>query len=210
MDERIETRERNAAESLRRPPSTPRRLSVSFDNGHELDLESTPVPSEIAVEATDSAEQLADWFGDVWWSEVVRRWGESAVTVHIRPTPGALLQMVVLYQLEMICRVVPRWRLVGHAFRDDVATDDAIDQLVRSPYDEIRFLDAPRHAAGVPGKPGNDGPLDALFGRIRRAQAQIGTKRPILIRLPADAPEHTSTIRSKERKSLEPASTRRA
>ena len=192
MDDKSRLEARQATERLRRPPSEPRRIQLSFDSGGKLGEQIVPAPAELALEATNAEGELAAWFHDGWWTEVIERWGDDPVTIHISPTASALLHMVVLHQLEMIRRVAPTWRIVGHAYRDDLSDEDAIDRLACSPYDEIRVIDQTRHSRAPSGQSSLGTALNEIFGRIRREQTRAGTTRPILVRLPAGASKLSS------------------
>ena len=191
MDDKSRLQARQATERLRRPPSEPRRIHLGFESEGKLGEQIVPAPAELALETTNAEGELAAWFHDGWWTEVIQRWGDDPLSVHITPTPSALLHMVVLHQLEMIRRVAPTWRIVGHAYRDDLTDEDAIDRLACCPYDEIRVIDQARHSR-APSDRCLGIPLNEIFGRIRREQARAGTARPILVRLPAGASEPTT------------------
>ncbi len=173
----------------RRGPGEPAHLLATFDHGGRLEDDTPHGPIELAVEVTDAGGLLADWFNDEWWTEVVQRWGDDPVTLRVAPTPGALLHPVVLHYLEMVLRVAPRWRIVGHAYAGDVTTDEAIATAAGSAYHEIRFLDRPRPDASRLNRVDWQLPLAELFGRIRRAQADMNASTPILVRLPTDTTE---------------------
>ena len=183
---RMHTEVRRATQRLRRPPTKPHHIRIPFDGDGELGDDIVPAPLELAIEATNAEGEVAAWFSDYWWTEVIQRWGEEPVTVHIAPTPSALLHLVVLNKLEMLHRVAPRWRVVGHTYASEVATDDAIESLAISPYDEVRFIDQPRPGV-MPDRRRWELPLGELFACIRRAQDRSGARRPILTRLPPSA-----------------------
>ena len=187
MDEKTRMEVRQAAQTLRRAPGEPRRIQIRFNSEGRLDGGDVAAPFELTLEATNADGELATWFEDSWWTDVIERWGDDSITVHIAPSPAALLHMVVVHQLEMIRRVAPTWRIVGHVYRDDLVDDDAIERLVLSPYDEVRVLDKTRHNPAPSDRCSMDTPLNEIFGRLRREQARVGTARPILVRLPADA-----------------------
>ncbi|MCH9002498.1 MAG: hypothetical protein IIC02_07975, partial [Planctomycetes bacterium] len=140
---------------------------------------------ELTLETTDADGEIAIWFDDRWWTEIIDRFGEKKLTIHIAPTPAALLHSVVLYHLDMIYRVAPQWRVVGHAYRNDLCDANAVAALARSAYHEVRFFDQDR-----PGSMRSDRclmgvPLDQLFGQIRREQTRLGRTAPVLVRVPA-------------------------
>lgn len=178
---------RRVASRRRQPPNHPVSVVASYEAGCHPSGENGPAPTDLTIEATNDDGEVAEWFDDTWWTGVVRSWGDAAVTLHVAPTPGALLHPIVLHHMEMVGRILPRWRIVGHAYRDDVVTDDAIEMLARSPYHEVQFLDRPRPTEPLSDRCDLAPPLEELFGRIRCKQLHLATTRPILVRLPADS-----------------------
>ncbi|MBU0718693.1 MAG: hypothetical protein KJ749_10630, partial [Planctomycetes bacterium] len=192
MDDETPQEMREATRRRRRPPRKPQRITLGFDSDGKLENIVTPGPTELSIELTDSEGELAEWFNDAWWMSVMARWGDDTLAIHIAPTPGALLHPVVQSKLEMLRRVVPRWRHVGQAYRDDIISDAEVELLASSPYDEVRFVDEPRLATGQLGHRVQSPTLDELFGRIRRAQIAAGVARPFLVRLPSNRPSDPS------------------
>lgn len=190
LSARIEVRD--ATQRCRRGPRETPRLTAHFDGSGDLGKDLPTGPLELTIEATGEDMELASWLVDEWWTELIQVLADSQVTVHVAPTPGALLNPVVLYQLEMLRRVSPNWRLVGHAFTDDVATDAAVSDLVRSPYHEVRFADDPRPDAGPVDRRSWKPSIDKLFGQIRQQQTRLGRTTPILVRLPSTIRDTTS------------------
>lgn len=187
MERDIRDDARLATERRRRPPGDTTRLVVTFGGGGEIDCKNTDGPIELRVEPTDRDGHLAEWLDDTWWTKLIERWGDDAVTITIAPTRDALLHPVVLHHLEMLQRVVPAWRIVGHAYLDDAGGEQAIRQLAMSPYHEVRFVDRLRpgtqpldRCVGAPG-------IGALFAAVREEQARVGARRPVLVRMPLDS-----------------------
>ena len=179
---------RRATEGSRRAPSEPTRIIATYDNGAlGADIERGPIV--LTIEATNGDSGLAPWLDDIWWTEVIQRWADCHVTVCIAPTPGALLHPVVLHQVEMLRRVVPDWRIVGHAHVDDVASDDDATRLAGSPYHEVRFIDRPRPGTAPSDRCTWKLTVEGLLGRIRNEQSRLGVTLPVLVRLPATPPE---------------------
>jgi hypothetical protein len=187
MDELTRTEMRKSTERLRRPPGTPITRRVRFEGDGRLEELRGENSAEVILEVTDADGELAAWFNDFWWTERIQQWGDQPFTIHIAPTPAALLHVVVLHQLEMIRRVVPTWRLIGHGYRDDVVSGDAVAQAAAAPYDELRIIDAARRSSAPLDQCTSDAPLGEIFARIRREQQRIAAVRPILIRLPSPA-----------------------
>ena len=176
---------RMATQQKRRPPDEPTRVDVGFTGNGEFSGDSTSGPIELTIEATNADGDLAGWFDDFWWTDVIERWGCDFVTLHLAPTTQALLHPVVLHQMEMVSRVAPRWRIVAQVYRDDVATEDAIESLACSPYHEIRFIDEERCVSAHADRASLGLPIDDLFGRIRKDQSRLQTTRPVLVKSPA-------------------------
>lgn len=175
---------RNEAGSRRRRPTERFEVRVAADGLGELPETTTPGPVELTVEATTPAGHLSPWFDADWWTDVISRWADEPITIHIAPTPAALLHPVTLHHLETLHRVVPRWRIVGHAYLDDVVSPEAVAQVAQSSYHEVRFVDALRFRRQASDR-GIAAPcVEELFARIRREQASANTTRPILVRLP--------------------------
>jgi len=176
---------RRATQRSRRGPREPVQVIATFGGEGGLGNDVPMGPVELTIEATNTKLEIAPWLADEWWTEVIQRWADCPVTVHIAPTPGALLLPVVLHQLQMLRRVTPSWWLVGHAYLDDLPTEDAVAELVKSPYHEVRFIDQPRWGAPERDRFSWAPPLEELFARIRREQTRLGTTAPVLVRLPS-------------------------
>lgn len=175
---------REQTELTRRKPGDAAHLVATFDRGQALDVEKQTGPVELAIQATNADGELAPWLDDLWWTDAITRWTNEAVTLRIAPTPDALLHPVLLYQLHMLRRVVPGWRIVGHAYVDDVQTEDQIKQVALSPYHEVRFIDQSRpKPASTYREPRLA--LQEVIGLIRVEQRRAGLNLPVLSRLPA-------------------------
>ncbi len=190
MDEQTRVEVRQAAGRTRRPPGKPTCIRFAAMGKGELPTDAESGSLELMLEVTEPDGQLAVWFDDEWWAEVIARWANLPVTIHITATPSALLHPVTLHHLEMLQRVVPRWRKVGHAYPSEITSTDDVETLAKSLFDEVRFIDAPS-----PHTPPSDRRLpkpgiEELFGNIRRAQARLDKTRPILVRIPGPGPAH--------------------
>jgi len=169
----------------RRRPVGPVQLSVPFNGSGELQGEDSGGPVEVTIQATNADGALADWLTDEWWAQLIVPWAERSVVLHVAATPAALLHPVVLHQLEMLRRVVPRWRLVGYVYRDDFAVPGDIELAARAAYDEIRIYDQARPGRAETARMGCGMPTEQVLGEIRREQVRLGTSSPVLVRLPA-------------------------
>ena len=194
MEPSIRHEMRDATRQSRCRPGQPAPVLVAHAGDGSIAADLPKGAIELTLEVTDAHGELAPWLDDLWWTEVIQRWCDDPIAVKFLPTPGAALHPVVLYQVEMLRRVVPGWRVLAQAYVDDLVSDDDINQIADSAYHEVRFFDQRR-----PGKPVSDRfreapPIQELFGRIRMAQARMYRATPILVRLPAaDRPvEETS------------------
>ena len=185
MDARLNEATRMEAQRRRRPPTERNALMVSASDG-ALPQASDAAPRDLTIQATDVSGEPAEWFDDRWWMEVVRRWGRESLSVTIDATPAALLHPVVLHQLEMLRRVAPQWRLTGRAYIVDIRNDRDVRTLARSPYHQVRFIDAPRQTHAPDEGPTLARSADELFGLIRAQQIVTGAARPVLVRVPDD------------------------
>ena len=196
---------RQTTRRTRRPPSEPLCITASFAEGAAFPSERRSGPIELRVEATDDHGRIAPWLDDVWWMEVLRRWRDDTVTIHIEPAPGALLHPVTLHHMEMAARVAPRWRLIGHLYSGDLTTDEQIRAIAMSPYHEVRFIDDLRPDAPPEHRRLGVLPIEGLFGRIRREQVRISANRPILVRVPPHAASEPGINLAPSELGLEPA-----
>ena len=181
--------ERRLTESTRQRPRSRPILCVAAAATGDCGFCEREVPGELHLEATDDLGEAADWFNDNWWMEALERWQDHPLAVHILPTPQALLHPVVVHHIEMLYRVAPRWRRIGHCYVDDVVADEDIRYLAISSYDELRVIDSFRPGTGKSDSELREVKVEKLIGRVRRVQASVGATRPLLIRVPpAGAP----------------------
>lgn len=196
LHERAQIRSRT--EQRRCRPSETVARYVDFGGGGRFGDVSSPVTLDLTVEATNEAGELAEWLDDDWWMGVLHRVSDSRVTIHVAPCRGALLHPVMTYQLEMLRRVAPTWRLVGYAFRGDVRGSSHAALLARSPYDEVRFHDTPRSSASRLDEFELPVPLAKLFGEVRSIQSKLRSARPVLVRLPADSFQESASWKARQ------------
>lgn len=187
MDLKAQREIRRSVESRRQAPREPAEVLAAYDGGG-IGGYVAAGPILLTIEATNGDSELASWLDDLWWTDVIQRWAEYAVTVAVAPTPGALLNPVVLHHVEMLRRVLPAWRIIGHAYRDDLAHDEEIIRVANSPYHEVRFFDQSRPRPSQSDQPARALALEELFGRIRREQLRMNLTRPALVRLPPGPP----------------------
>ena len=176
---------RNATRDRRLAPGPTTQVLATFENGASLSDVPCAGSIELAIEATNLEGELADWLDDTWWGVILERWWDRSVTIRLAPTPRALLHPVVLHQCEMVRRVSAGWRLIAHAYNDDILTDDDVSTLSDSPYHEVRFIDQPRPGSTCPECAEARAALPVLFNQIRAAQSRKKITTPILVRLPS-------------------------
>ena len=166
MDAGMRDKRRREIAHCRRRPVKPQRIHFPADGIGEI-IEVEPAkPIELCIEATDAAGTLVPWLTDEWWIRTHSFCKDRIVTVVILPTPRSLLDTVVLYQLEMVRRIAPRWRIIGYAKISDVLEEPNVERWVHTPYDEIRLCE---HATA----PENG---DVLQARNLAARAAAATR----------------------------------
>jgi len=141
-----------------------------------------PVPVELLIEATDSKGETAAWFDDPWWTEVLRRWADQPLTIHLLPSQDALLDPVISHHVVMAKRVAPHWRVVADAYSGDVVGDQAAEALAGAPFDEVRLIDGPHPDALLDPLAAPAPCLDDLLVCLRRVQRSRGFCRPVFTR----------------------------
>jgi hypothetical protein len=104
------------------------------------DPATSPAPTALWIEATDSRGQLAAWWLDGWWDGCLAAWGRAPLRLVLLPTPGAVLLRPVLERLAGIREAARKWQLVAQTRGDGLASMASVDRLLCSPYDEIQFL----------------------------------------------------------------------
>lgn len=182
---------RKDAQRSRHAPGRTSVFVVEFGGKGELPAETPPGLIELTIQATNEEFDIAQWFDADWWTDVIQRWADHPVTVHIAPTPGALLHPVVLLHLESLRRVVPGWRLVGHAMPEDLESQDAVAQLAVTGYHEVRFHGQPSSDTACTDRGASRQTAEQVMARLREELNRLGAKTPILVRLPAGSAEIT-------------------
>lgn len=177
---------RDTAQHRRCAPRDPVHVWMRLEGTGDVRDDIPPGPADVFLEVTNIEGELAGWFDDIWWTDAIERWADHDVTLHITPTADALLHPVILHNLGMARRVVPNWRIVGHAYADDVIREDEIELLAGSTYHEVRFTEAYRTWEPGSGDRPHPYPLAELFSLIRKAQTRLGATTPILTRLASD------------------------
>lgn len=141
MDARTREQKRLEISRHRIKPLKPQRIYFPADGlGECLEVEPAK-PIELCIEATNADGELSPWLSDEWWIRTHMLCKDRNVTIVLLPTPGALLDCVVLHQLEMIRRIAPAWRILGYALSRDAQQQPAVERWTNTPYDEIRFCE---------------------------------------------------------------------
>ena len=181
MDAWMRNQQREDAAVRRQRPVPPHRIMFAAASDGEVDPQDPTPPTDIFLEATDPTGQIAEWFDDIWWMEALRRWGDRSLSIHLLPSPGALVHPVVLHHLVMAQRVAPNWRLIGYGYCAEISGDATVETLATSAYDQVWLVESSRSASSDRSSP-HALRIEDLFSRVRRVQQQQGAMRPILVR----------------------------
>jgi len=173
---------REAVAATRRRPQPSRRLKLSADGSGDLGPTDAPAPVELLIEATDSQGEIAAWFDDPWWTEVLRRWADQPLTIHLLPSQDALLDPVVSHHVVMAKRVAPHWRVVADAYTGDVVGDEAVEALAGAPFDEVRLIEGPHPEALLDPRAAPAPRFEGLLVCLRQVQHSGGFSRPVFTR----------------------------
>lgn len=175
---------RKAAAARRRKPVRKQIREFAATSDGEHGREEVPYPTELRLETTYVDGRIATWFDDAWWLETLRRWKDRSLTIHILPTPDALLHPIVLHELEMVHRMLTSWRVIGHCYLPDIAQPILMPRLAVNQYDEIRIIDTERPESQDQDIRPARMTLDEVFERVRVIQIEQQTHRPLLTRAP--------------------------
>lgn len=141
MDARTRDKRRSEISHCRRRPVKPQRIYFPAQGIGELVEVQPAKPLELCIETTDTEGNVVPWLTDEWWIRTHAFCKDRTVTIVILPTPRSLLDTVVLYQLEMVRRIAPKWRILGYARMMDARAEPNVELWVNTPYDEIRFCE---------------------------------------------------------------------
>jgi hypothetical protein len=202
MDPRTRDELRQETQHRRRPPGVPLRVQVELTHDGDGSLPAPEPsgppapPAELWLEATTPEGVLSPWLNDLWWSDVLQAWGDELLSVHILPTPTALLHPWLNSQLKMVRRVAPRWRLVGHAYAHECSQDTELEAIATSLYHEVRFIETapPSGENGSADKP----TVAELIRRVRDRQTELGIQQPVLVCLPMGKSDAVRQLRDPE------------
>ncbi|MEE9296037.1 MAG: hypothetical protein V3W34_13890 [Phycisphaerae bacterium] len=144
-----------------------------------------PFPEELRLETTYENGQIASWFDDNWWLETLQRWKDRPLTIHILPTPEALLHTIVLHELEIVRRLQISWKLIGHCYLSDIAYPQMVTRAAVNQYDEIRVMDEDRTPSeSYEVRPAKLTIAD-MFEQVKTIQASEKVSAPLMTRAPA-------------------------
>ncbi len=143
-----------------------------------------PYPDELRLESTCDEGQIADWFDDNWWLETLRRWKDCVLTIHLLPTPDALLHPIVTHELEMVRRLQSPWRLIGHAYLSDIAHPLIVPRVAVSHYDEVRIIDRDRPVTDAFAPRPAKLTLAELMAQVHEIQSTEKLSSPLLTQAP--------------------------
>jgi hypothetical protein len=178
------TEERTITSATRRKPIEicSREFPAHGDGSHGPDT--GPRPTDLRLEVTLDDGTISPWFDDGWWIETLRRWKDRPLSIHILPTPEALLHPKVAVELDMVRRMQTPWRLVGHCYLSDVAHPTLLTRLAVNRYDDIRIVDASRPRANDWEVSPPQFSLAEVFERVRAIQLTEQVVYPLLTRAP--------------------------
>jgi len=172
---------RTAARGRRRP--RPAHANRFLANGRgKFDAEDVAKPTDVFIEATHPDGDTAAWFDDFWWLECLNRWKDDRLSMHVLPSPAALLHPAVLHQVDMARRIAPSWRMIGHCWLEELDLNASPDGIARSPYHEVRIIDAPMPERVGQPNPARPPKVQDLITRVRLIQRETNRTMPTLVR----------------------------
>ncbi len=191
----VTTREqqRNLAAKRRGKPGRVLIVRIPFDGTNDWEPQQSSPPTEIHLESTGASGETAVWLDDHFWMSLIQLWAQETIAVHFLATPGSLTNPVVRHQLNMLRRVVPNWRLIGHCYASDLTEDGVLSQAALGSHHELRLSDAHRPGMQVSGHPLK---IQDIAARIRKIQAANNRTTPIVTCCRADQP--TSAVIEQE------------
>ncbi len=177
MNTGIRDKQRKETMQRRQKPGNSRIIRIPFGGFKEFKIDANDPPTELHLEPTGDSGETALWLDDHFWMELIQAWSKHPLSIHFLPTPDSIPHPVILHQINMLRRVTPSWRLIGHCYLSDLSKEGRITQVALSVYHEVRIIDGIR-----PGKNQNGRPLkiqDAL-SKIRQVQTANNRTTPIV------------------------------
>ncbi len=178
MSTMLRKEQRMSTMQRRRKPGNERCLQFAFDADGSLAGIDGDVPQEIHLEATNNDADAAPWLDDYFWMELMQRWSDAPVSVHFQATKGSLLHGVIIHQLNMLRRVVPHWRLIGHCYLSDLEAEGVIEQAAVTVYHEIHVIDGRRPGAADSRHPMR---IEDAIATMRKVQRANKRNTPIVV-----------------------------
>lgn len=175
---------RKVAVGRRRRPTRANVRVFSAECDGSLGPETDPPPTDLRLDTTYPDGSIVAWFNDYWWIEVLRRWKDRPLTIHVLPTPDAVLHPAVLHELEMVRRLMSPWRLIGHCYVSDIGHPSILRRVAVNPYDEVRVIDSDRPSSDAFGTASAVLTIAEVFKRVHEIQRDEQTARPLLTRAP--------------------------
>ncbi len=185
MDVITSEQNRTVTAARRRAPAGTKTIHIKADSNGSLGDELGMFPTDIRIDCTYDDGQITTWFSDDWWIDLLQRFKDRSLNLHIMPTAEALLHPIVLHELEMVRRLQTPWRLIGHCYLSDVGHPMLVNKIVFSPYDEIRIVTDERPCNGSAVKQSASLSLAELLDRVKTQQIADRTVYPLLTRAPA-------------------------
>lgn len=140
MNMTTETSTRKRAARTRTVPVEILKRTIPWGGTGRIEGGPNAGPVELILEVTGPDGDLASWFDDFWWVDALTTYKDRPVTVHIAPTPGAVLSPVVLHQMQMLRRVEPRWTSIGYLRAEELSDPEIPRKLRGAPYHEVRVI----------------------------------------------------------------------
>ena len=182
MDIAAWTDQRQTASRARRRPRPAHAAYFPVDGGGRFDATDGQKPTDVLIETTHPDGDTAAWFDDWWWMDCLARWKDQQLAMHVLPSPAALLHPVVLHHVEMARRMAPGWRMIGHCWLEEMDLDSSAEAIARSPYHEVRIIDAPMPETVGQPNPARPPKVQDLITRVRQMQRLIDRSLPTLVR----------------------------
>ncbi|GMU37270.1 MAG: hypothetical protein KJ057_06635 [Phycisphaerae bacterium] len=140
MNMTTETSTRKRTVRTRTVPVEVLKRTIPWGGTGRIEVGPNAGPVELILEVTGPDGDLASWFDDFWWVDALTMYKDRSVTVHIAPTPGAVLSPVVLHQMQMLRRVEPRWTAIGYLRAEELSDPEIPRKLRGVPYHEVRVI----------------------------------------------------------------------
>ncbi|NOX59936.1 MAG: hypothetical protein GXP29_13915, partial [Planctomycetes bacterium] len=122
--------------------------------------------------------ETAAWLDDYFWMDLIQRWSDAPISIHLQPTPQVMQHEIINHQLNMLRRVVPHWRLIGQCYISDLEVQSVLQQTAVAVYHEVHILDGRRTDAPT-SKPSLD--VEEAIAGMRDIQRANKRSTPIFV-----------------------------